>query len=376
MKSIRRRFCRALLALAALLEFSTQAQTFIFSNPPAMAIPRRASIVLIVADGLGYGDLSCYGQAQFQTPNLDKLAADGVRFTNFSTEKTTADAQAVFMLGKTNADIPLGLRDITVAQMLRAAGYRTGLIGEWDLGDENSIGAPWRKGFDEFAGYLNDADAKNLYANYIFRYAPKAIYDETNKTFQTYVGKETLWMKTDDGKNPFIPDILTKAACNFIKDNMPDDANHHQPFFLLLHYAIPGDGSGHSPSDAPYSDEPWPQPEKYKASLVSHLDGYVGQIRDQLEQLGMTNNVAVFFTSDSIVKKANGIDPKFFHSNANDLRVPMIAFWPDSIPSNQVSSLKWSAKDFLPTAAQIGYIKTVKDTDGKSILPEVNYRGY
>lgn len=375
MKSNCRNFVRALIALAALLEFSASAQTIVFSNPPAMAIPRRSSIILIVANGLGYGDLSCDGQTKFQTPNLDKLAAGGIRFTNYSAQNTSADSQAAFMLGKSSANIPLAANDITVAQILRQAGYRTSWIGEWDLGDENSVGAPWRKGFDEFAGYFNERDAKNFYADYIFRNAPNAIYDETNKTFQTYSGKEMIYDNTQ-GKKQFIPDVLTKAACNFIKDNVPDDANHHRPFFLLLNYPMPGDGSSHPPSDAPYSDEPWPQAEKNKAAMISRLDDYVAQIRQQLEKFGMTNGVAIFFTSDSVSKKANGVDPKFFQSNANDLRVPMIAFWPGSIPSNQVSGLKWSAKDFLPTAAQIGYVKTLKENFGKSILPEVNYKGY
>jgi arylsulfatase A-like enzyme len=178
------------------------------------------------------------------------------------------------------------------------------------------------------------------------------------------------------GQNEFIPDLLTHAACNFIKNNVPDEFNHYQPFFLVLNYPIPGDGSGHPPSDAPYSDEPWPQPEKYKAALISRIDDAVAQIRQQLEKVGMTNDAAIFFTSDSIAKKANGIDPNFFHSNASDSRVPMILCWPGSIPTNHVSNLKWSAKDFLPTAAQIGYVKTLPNIYEKSILPKVNYEGY
>jgi arylsulfatase A-like enzyme len=366
MKSICRNFCRVLAALTVLLEFSAQAQTIAFSNPPAMAIPRRASIILIVADGLGYGDLSCYGQTKFQTPNLDKLAADGVRFSNFSGEIDAAKSQAEWLSGKNS-----GSGDLTVAQILRNAGYHTGFIGEWTLGDENSINAPWRKGFDEFAGYFNDADAKNPYAGYVFRYAPNSIYDETNKNFNTFIGKETLVPNLDDAKGEFVPDVLVKAACNFAKNNQPDESNRHRPFFLVLNFKIPGDGGVRAPSDAPYSDEPWPQPEKNKAALISRLDGYIGQLRDQLGQLGMTNNVAIFFTSGSVPQKANGVDPNFFRSNVSpdDFRMPMIVSGTEKFSGGRVDDSRWSAKDFLPTAAEIGYAKTPEGIDGKSILP-------
>ena len=183
------RLCRALVLLAALLEFSVVAPaeslSAIFTNvaPAASpAIPRRASIIFIQCDGLGYGDLSCYGQTKFQTPNLDRLAAEGIRFTNyFAGDAASSPSCAALLLGKdaghlkqrADADVPLAADDIIVAQILKNSGYHTGLIGEWDLGDENSPGAPWKKGFDDFAGYLNAADAENFYADYIFRYAPE-----------------------------------------------------------------------------------------------------------------------------------------------------------------------------------------------------------
>ncbi|HXE42013.1 MAG TPA: sulfatase-like hydrolase/transferase [Candidatus Baltobacteraceae bacterium] len=364
MKSLRFNFCGAFAALIA-LEFSAVAQTIAFSNSPVQAIPRRSSIILIVANGLGYGDLSCYGQTKFQTPNLDKLAAGGVRFTNYFGEADAAKSQAELMSGKNS-----GLGELTVAQVLKNSGYHTGFIGEWDLGGENSGNAPWRRGFEEFAGYFDENDAKNFYADYVFRYAPNSIYDETNKTFGTYIGREPLVPNRDGAKKEFIPDVLTKAACNFAKINQPDAANHYRPFFLVLNCKIPGDGSGRAPSDAPYSNESWPQAEKNKAALISRLDGYVGQIRDQLTKLGMTNNVAIFFTSDSISPKANGVDPNFFHSNISptDLRVPMIVCCPEKFSGGHISNFKWSAKDFLPTAAEIGYVKSLpKGIDGTSI---------
>lgn len=388
MKSIRfNRLCRALILPALLLEFSASAQSFVLSNSAPRAIPRRASIILVVANGLGCGDLSCYGQTNFQTPNLDKLAAEGIRFANyFAGTAASSPALASLMLGKdsghlrqrADADLPLALDDITVAQVLRQSGYHTGLIGEWILGDENSSGAPWKKGFDEFAGYLNPNDAANFYADYMFRYTPYSSYDKAGGKWIDWNpaqgpptgGREMIYANTQ-GKNQYIPDLLTKAALNFIQINQPDPSNRYRPFFLLLNYKIPGDGSSEVPTDAPFSEEPWPQPAKNKAAMIARLDGYIGQLSEQLQKLGMTNNVAVFFTSAAIPQKNAAVSPDFFHSvvTTNDLRVPMIVRWTDQIPAGTVSGFKWSAEDFLPTAAEIGFARPPAGINGTSILP-------
>ena len=288
MKSIRFNcLWRALLLAPLLLDFSATAQPLVFSNAAPRAIPRRASIILVVADGLGYGDLSCYGQTNFETPNLDKLAAEGVRFTNyFAGAAADSPACAALMLGKdsghlrqrADADIPLAPDEITVAQVLQQAGYHTGLIGEWNLGDENSSGAPWKKGFDEFAGYFDPNDAENVYADYVWRYAPKSIFNETNKQMDTFIGRETLVPNLGGAKGEYLPDVLTRAALNFIKNNQPDKFNRYRPFFLLLNYKIPGDGKSQVPTDAPFSEEKWPQPAKNKAAMIARLDGYIAQL--------------------------------------------------------------------------------------------------
>jgi arylsulfatase A-like enzyme len=372
------RFCRALVLSAVLLEFFVSARaeslSAIFTNvAPAAhaAIPRRASIIFIQCDGLGYGDLSCYGQTKFQTPNLDRLAAEGMQFTNYSAAADSASSQAALLTGR-NPSPSLAPDAITVAQVLKNSGYHTGLIGEWNLGDEHSAGAPWKKGFDEFAGYLNPADAENFYADYIFRYAPRSIFNPTNNQLEDYLGREMLYPNTGGQKAEYLPDIFTKAALNFVKNNQPDRANRFRPFFLLLDYTVPHAGKTlRVPSDAPFSDEDWPQPEKNKAAIIARLDGYAGQLLDQLQKLGLTNNVAVFFTSDTAPKKSAEVDPEFFHSNisTNDLRVPMIVHWPGKIPAGQVSGFAWSPRDFLPTAAEIGYVDAPPNSDGVSVLP-------
>jgi arylsulfatase A-like enzyme len=381
MKSIRfSRLCRALLPPALLLAFAATARALVFSDTAPRAIPRRASIILIVADGLGCGDLSCYGQTKFQTPNLDQLAAAGIRFTNYQAGAAAdSPARAALMLGKdsahlrqrADAEIPLAPDETTVAQMLKNSGYHTGLIGEWNLGDENTSGAPWRKGFDEFAGYFDAKDAENFYADYMWRYAPKSIFNQTNGQMDTFMGRETLLPNLGGAKGEFIPDVLTKAALNFIQINQPDAANHYRPFFLALNYQIPGDGKSQVPTDAPFSEEPWPQPAKNRAALIARLDGYIGQLQEQLQKLGITNNTAIFFTSATVPKKTDAVDPDFFHSitSTNDLRVPMIVKWPEQISAGTASGFKWSARDFLPTAADIAFTKPPPDINGKPVLP-------
>ena len=138
----------------------------------------KPNIVFILADDLGFGDLSCYGQKQFQTPNIDRLAAQGMRFTNFYAGSTVcAPSRCVLMTGlhtghcliRGNGNVNLRPEDVTVAEILHAAGYRTGLVGKWGLGQEKSTGVPTRKGFDSFFGYLDQAHAHNYYPTFLLR---------------------------------------------------------------------------------------------------------------------------------------------------------------------------------------------------------------
>jgi len=353
--------------------------SFVFTNQPPQVLPRRPSIILIVADGLGHGDLSCYGQTKFQTPNLDRLAAEGIRFTSYyAGDAASSPSRAALLLGRDSehlrqrpdANVPQAASEVTVGQLLKQSGYHTGLIGEWNLGSDGIGGAPWLSGFDEFAGYLDPNDESNYYADYIWRYAPQSILT-TNNQKEDFAGKEMIYPNTGGQKGQYIPDLFTKAALNFVKNNQPDPFNRYRPFFLMLNYKIPGAGRGAVPTDAPFSSEPWPQPEKNKAAMIARLDGYVGQLLEQLQNLGLTNNVVIFFTSDTGPQNGAGADPNFFKSiiASNSLRVPMIVRWPDKIPAGQVSAYSWTASDFLPTAADIALTKATANIDGCSVLP-------
>ena len=367
MKPVRLSFC-VLFVLAA---FGPSALAQRSLHP----IPRRANIILIVADGLAASDLSCYGQTQFQTPNLDRLAAGGIRFTNYLAGGVSGSAaSAALLTGKNTSHLPdasftLTPNDVTIAEILHDSGYHTGLIGKWDLGDQNSQGAPWLCGFQEFAGYFNPADLQNVYPDYVWRYMPT--FDPADQETKAFNGSEMLYQNTGNKKGQYVPDSFMVWTITFTKNNAPILHNHYRPFFLVVNETIPGNGTREVPTDAPYSEESWPQPEKNRAATIGRLDDDIGELLDHLNQEGQASNTVIFVTSDTVPQKGGGVDPKFFHENSSpdDLRVPMIVSWPGKIPAGQVSGIDCSAKDFLPTAAAIAFVKPTGNIDGVSLAP-------
>jgi len=386
------RFCFALLA-ATIVGFGpaapAQSTSTIEAHPPA---PRRPCIIFIQCDGLGYGDLSCYGQTKFQTPELDKLAAGGIRFTSYyAGDAASSPSRAALMLGRDSAhlkqradvDVPLAADDVTVAQLLQEASYHTALIGEWFLGGDGTSGAPWEKGFEEVNGFTNPSDAENYYSDYVWRYMPKIILRTGEKPTVAFNGRETVYANGGGKKDQYIPDLFAKATHNFIRVYHPDQFNRYRPFFLLLNFTIVRPGANNTmpvPTDAPYSEEPWTQPEKNRAAMIARLDNYIGQLREQLKNLNIESNTVIFFSSDTGPQSGGGVDPKFFQSAGpfrgergdlyeGGLRVPMIVYWPGKIKPGQVSDFPWAAWDFLPTTMQIALREPPKNIDGISVLP-------
>lgn len=357
------------LSVLAALRFSQTAQ----SAP----LPRRVNIILIVADGLAAGDLSCYGQTRFQTPHLDQLADGGIRFTNYLAGGLAGQpARAALMLGKDTSRLPdaefaLTSGDVTIAQLLKNSGYSTCLLGEWNLGDENSPGAPWLQGFNEFAGYFDPADVQNVYPDYLWKYDETFYPGESQP--KVFNGREMLYYNTGGKKGQYVPDLFMQWAGNYAKKHQPDQFNQHQPFFIALDETIPGNGDREVPTDAPYSEEPWPQAEKNRAATIGRLDDDIGKLLDKLNEIGQASNTVIFLTSDTVPKKGGGVDPKFFQENSgvDDLRVPFIVYGPGRIPAGKVSGVPCSAKDFFPTAAALALVQTPKNIDGASLLPVI-----
>jgi arylsulfatase A-like enzyme len=355
------------VSLLAAFQFSAVAQ----SHP----LPRRANIILIVADGLAAGDLSCYGQTQFQTTHLDQLAAGGIRFTNYlAGGSASAPARAALMTGKdtsrlSDADFALTSHDLTIAELLKSAGYNTLLVGEWNLGDENSAGAPWQQGFNEFAGYFDASDAENVYPDYLWKYDQTFDVRENRNT--VFNGREMLYDNTDGKKGIYVPDTFFDWMNNYEKDNKQDEHNRHRPFFITLDETIPGNGNREVPTDAPFSEEPWPQAEKNRAATIERLDDNIGKLLDELKALGESSNTVIFFTSDTVPKKGGGVDPKFFQENSgpDDLRVPLIVYGPGTIPAGRVSGVSCTASDVFPTLAALALVRPQEKIDGTSLLP-------
>ncbi|HWF18054.1 MAG TPA: arylsulfatase [Verrucomicrobiae bacterium] len=347
---------------------------------------REPNIIFILADDLGYGDLGCYGQNEIKTPNIDKLAEEGMRFTSFYAGSTVcAPSRCALMTGKHNGhsrirgngEIPLSPEDVTVAEVLKKAGYQTAAIGKWGLGERNSTGVPGKKGFDQWFGYLNQVDAHNYYPLFLNRSDPRH-------------GDRQVQLPENEGgqKGRYSDDFFTDAALNVIRLDQPKWYTKYQPFFLYLAYTIPhandelGTATGNGmevPSDAPYSGESWPQVEKNKAAMITRLDTDVGLILEKIQKLKMDNTV-VIFSSDNGTHKEGGVDPKFFKSAGllrgikrdlyeGGIRVPFIVWWPGRVKPGTTSDLPAAFWDFLPTAADIADAKAPQDIDGISFLP-------
>jgi arylsulfatase A-like enzyme len=215
-----------LLGCVAPLQAQTNVNLKVVSN--AAPAPRRTSILLIVADNIGYGDLGCYGQTKVKTPNLDKLASDGIRFTSYYAGSPNDEAsRASLLTGLEPRHIgasfshPLPMDAITVATLLKETGYHTGLIGEWNLGDTAPV-EPDTKGFDEFAGYLSRAHALDYFTENVYR-------QDTGTGSNRLEALSANW---NGAHNLYVPDLLGDAAANFIRINKPDQVNHHRFLFV------------------------------------------------------------------------------------------------------------------------------------------------
>jgi uncharacterized sulfatase len=371
---------RLALLLAALAAMLSPAAAQDPTNPAAVsenaitAPPLRPSIVLVQFHGLGYGDLSCYGQKLFQTPNLDQLAAEGVRFENyFAGNIGTTPSPGVLMHGKTAA--PAG-GEPTLAQRLQQAGYRTGLIGEWGLGDE-----PWKQGFGEFCGFLDDEQGRNYFAERIRRFAPRAWITDSN-TLIDYNDWEAIHANTGGQKGRYLPELLVNAACTWINANFSDQFNNHRPFFLLLN--LPAPRSAHAgtdeftvTSDAPFSDEKWPPAAKNRVALITRLDAGIGKIAAQLAANRLTNEVLFIVTSSAPPEPFANTNLNFLRPNGNlsaatdraGAPLPFIARWTGTIPPGQTNAASISAADLLPTVLELIGQKVPEQAVGRSLLP-------
>lgn len=370
-------FIVAALSIVISAPAQTNSNSTITNRPPA---PRRASILLILADNVGYGDLGCYGQTKIKTPHLDKLASQGIRFTSYYTgSPEDQPARASLLTGLEPRNInssfshPLPVDAFTVAILLQQVGYHNAFIGEWNLGDTPPV-QPTAKGFNEFAGFLNQVNARDYFSDTIYRQD-----SETGKNSAEWVA-----YNQDGAHGRYVPDLLGDAADGFMRINAPSRLNHYQSFFLCLAYPIPHNSA--APTDSTYSGESWPQPEKDRATMITRMDESIGRLMDALARYKLDTNTVVIFTSIGGPKQEGATDPNFFNSAGplrghagsvyeGGVRVPMIIRWPARIKPGQVSDFPWAAWDILPTAAEMTYTTPPTKTDGISILPVLTKKG-
>lgn len=339
---------------------------------------RRPNIIFVVADDLGRGDLGAYGQRHIRTPNLDRMAREGLRFTDaYAPSPVCAPSRASLMTGlhqgharirgntgRNNERVPLRPEDLTVAEVLKGAGYRTGVVGKWGLGEPGTTGVPGRQGFDYFFGYLNQNHAHDYYPDYLWRNDQRVELPE----------------------GTYAHDLLTREALAFIR------RCDGRPFFLYLAYTLPHanneltreTGNGMEvPSDAPYSREPWTPQQRNYAAMVTRLDADVGQLFRLLKELDIDRETVVVFTSDNGPqgRDEGGYDQTLFDSNGpfrglkrelyeGGIRVPLIVRWPGRVRWPGLSNV-WPVTlcDLMPTAAALAGVSAPPTTDGISLLP-------
>lgn len=346
----------------------------------------KPNIIFIQADDLGYGDLSCYGQQKFKTPNIDRLAAEGVRFTQYYAGSTVcAPSRSALMTGqhtghtriRGNARHPLLPEDVTVAEVLKSAsggGYKTALIGKWGLGEAGTTGVPNKQGFDYFFGYLNQRHAHNYYPTFLWR------NEEQVKLRNVAPNEDKEGAGVSTNKLDYSHDLVAEESLKFV------ERNSGGPFFLYLAFTIPHANNEarnkglEVPDLGEFAGKDWPDPEKAKAAMITRMDRDIGRLMALLKKLGIDGNTVVFFTSDNGPHREGGADPDFFDSNGplkgikrdmyeGGIRAPMIARWPKRIKPGTTSNQVWAHWDFMPTAAEIAGAKAPANIDGISMLP-------
>jgi len=367
----------------------------------AAPTPAKPNIIFILADDLGYGDLGCYGQKLIQTPQLDRMAREGMRFTQFYAGSTVcAPSRSVLMTGQhtghtrvrgnagTANPLAQSLRtgDFTVAHQLKSAGYSTALIGKWGLGDEGEavVGMPTRQGFDYFFGYLNQHHAHNYYPAYLFRAEQRVpLRNEVPGGDPATLVAARFGRGWAEKKVDYSHDLLADDALKWV------EVQKGRPFFLYLALTTPhanneatrGTGNGQEvPDFGIYADKDWTPQNKGQAAMITRMDRDIGRLLDLLKKLNLDEKTLVLFSSDNGNHKEGGNDPEFFDANGplngmkrsltdGGIRVPFLARWPGQIKPGTTSAHVGYFGDFLVTAADLTGAKITSPHDGISFVP-------
>jgi arylsulfatase A-like enzyme len=365
------------------------------------AQPGRPNIIFILADDLGYGELGSYGQTKIRTPHLDRMAAEGTRFTQFYAGSTVcAPSRSVLMtgqhMGRTTvrgnagaanlAAQTLGAEDVSAARVLQRSGYATALVGKWGLGENGTSGHPHRQGFDEFYGFLNQTHAHNHFPSFLWRGAERVTLP--NDLVQVGPVDGAGYSTT---RVAYAGDLFLRESVRFI------ERHRDRPFFLYLSLVTPhannersralGEGN-EVPDQGAYAVEPWNDATRNHAQMITRMDRDVGELLAHLKNLGLDERTLVMFTSDNGPHREGGkdYDPAFFEPSGplrgmkrdlteGGIRVPFIARWPGTIEAGAVSPHVGYFGDMMATFAQLAQAPLPPALDSISLVPTLTGRG-
>lgn len=374
------------LVLGAALALAACAQRGPQVSAPAAAAT-RPNIVLIQADDLGYGDLGSYGQTRLETPQLDAMAREGIRFSQYyAGSAVCAPSRASLMTGlhtghawiRRNGEIPLRPQDVTLGEVLQQAGYRTAVIGKWGLGVPGSSGEPNLQGFEHAYGFLDHRHAHRQYTEHLWRNGER--------------------VATDPDRD-YVNDLFTREALAWIGNA------DSRPFFLYLNYTVPhpelrlpaqalapflgrypeqpfsnprADAAHDLPDEVTVGYRSQATPNAARAAMIARMDRDIGRLRDLLRARGLARDTLVLFVSDNGPHDEGGQDTRFFRSAGGlrgrkrelyegGIRVPMIAVWPGRIPADRVSTQVMAHWDWMPTLAELTGVAPAPKGDGISM---------
>jgi arylsulfatase A len=365
-----------------------------FSFNTGIVAQVRPNIIFILADDMGYGEIEPFGQRLIKTPNLARMASEGMILTNhYAGTSVCAPSRCALMTGlhtghaevrgnkqyKTrNGQLPISDQAVTVAELLKTSGYATALIGKWGLGDPGTSGDPNKQGFEFYYGYTDQVLAHNHFPQFLIRNGAR----EYLRNEVVYLDSST-WGSITKTRKDFADELFVNEATKFISEN------RSRNFFLYLPFIIPHcndeglkDFQYETPSQREYTSQPWSKDEKDYAASISYLDEYVGKILDHLKKLRLDSNTLVIFTSDNGPR----VNQMRFKSSGNlrgfkrdlyegGIRVPFIAWWPGHIKNKMVSDHVSTFWDFLPTACALAGVKQQFTSDGISYLPTLLGKG-
>lgn len=353
------------------------------------------NIIYILADDLGYGDLGCYGQSTLKTPNLDRLATEGMRFTrHYSGSTVCAPSRCVLLTGlhtghckvRGNGPGALGTEDLTFSTLLQKAGYRTGCFGKWGIGNPPPIDDPNRHGFDEFFGYVNMFHAHNYYPEFLVRNGRKVPL--RNRLYSSWKEREVAAREgvgVAEIAVDYAPELISNAAMDFIR------AHHDQPFFLYYALNIPhaNNEGGREPrienngmrvpDHGEFAEKNWPIQEKGFARMIQSIDRDVGRILDLVERLEIDRKTLILFASDNGPHQEGGHRVDFFDSNGplrghkrdlyeGGIRTPFLARWPGTVPAGVESDHLSGFQDMFPTLLELAGVRDIPSMDGLSMV--------